>query len=384
MRVLHTADWHVGKKLGRIDRLDECRAVLDELVGIADDEQVDLILVAGDLFDRALPPFASMGLVLTTLVRLAETGAPVIAVAGNHDSIELFSVLAPYLAPHDVHLVHKPLPPENGGVITVTARDGKTRAQVACFPFLHEAQVVEFMDASEEWFKSYAERIRKVTAHYARHMAKADPGALNFLVGHFMIDGARPSGSERALHIGEAYMTTDAAVPAEMNYSALGHIHACQKAPSASGEAWYSGGLMQLDFGEAEHEKFCLLVDVTHDRTRIEKQIPITTGRTLRKVSGTLEELIARASEFADDLLDVSVATDGPSPGLADDVRAALPNALHVRADYERAETETPSREGLPLDQLYAAFVREKRGVEPADDLMAAFRELQNELGVSS
>ncbi|MDQ4058910.1 MAG: exonuclease subunit SbcD, partial [Actinomycetota bacterium] len=186
MKVLHTADWHVGKKLGRIDRNDETKAVLDELVVVAEREQVDLVLVAGDLFDRALPPFASMGLVLTTLVRLAQTGAPVVAVAGNHDSAELFGVLAPYLAPYNVTLVAKPLRPDHGGVVTVTARDGKTRAQIACFPFLHETHVVEFLDASEDWFKSYAERIKRITAYYARHMAKGDPGALNFLVGHFM------------------------------------------------------------------------------------------------------------------------------------------------------------------------------------------------------
>ena len=133
MRVLHTADWHVGKKLGRVDRIDETRAVLDELVSIAEEEAPDLILVAGDLFDRALPPFASMGLVLTTLVRLAGSGAPVVAVAGNHDSAELFKVLAPYLISYNITLVHKPIRPVEGGVINVTARDGKTKAQVACF-----------------------------------------------------------------------------------------------------------------------------------------------------------------------------------------------------------------------------------------------------------
>lgn len=381
MKVLHTADWHVGKKLGRIDRIDETSAVLDELASIAEEEVPDLILVAGDLFDRALPPFASMELVLTTLVRLAESGAPVVAVAGNHDSAELFRVLAPYLTSYNITLVHKPLRPEEGGVIDVTARDGKTKAQVACFPFLHETQTVGFMDASEEWFKSYAERIRKITSHYAGYMARTSPSALNFLVGHFMIDGAIPSGSERSLHIGQAYMTTPAAVPADINYTALGHIHACQKAPSGTGEAWYAGSLMQLDFGEAQHDKFCLLVDVTHDRTRVDKKIPITSARTLRKVSGSLEELTNRTHEYGEDYLDVSVVTDGPSPGLADAVREVLPNALNVRADYERVEAEASKREGMPLDELYSAFVQERRGIEPSEDLMTAFNELRDQVG---
>lgn len=382
MKVLHTADWHVGKRLGRIDRHDETVGVLDELVGVAEREQVDLVLVAGDLFDRALPPFASLGLVLDTLVRLAATGAHVVAVAGNHDSAELFSVLAPYLEPRRVTLIHEPLPPEGGGVVTVVSRDGAERAQIACFPFLHETRVIDFMDIpTEEWFKSYAERIRKTTAFYGRAMTQADPGALNMLVGHFMIDGAVPSGSERELHIGEAYMTTAAAVPPEINYTGLGHIHRCQRAPSSSGDAWYSGSLMELDFGEADQDKFVLIVDVTAERTRVE-QVPIASGRRLLRVRGTLEDLRARVAEFGDALLDVHVTTQGPEPGLADEVRSFLPNALNVHADYPRSETEATSREGMSLEDLYSAFHRETEGVGPPPELVAAFAELRVEVGI--
>src|SRR5688572_1746892 len=96
MRFLHTADWHVGKKLGRIDRRAEAESVLDELVAIADDQDVDAVLVAGDLFDRAGPPFESMSLVLDALRRLAE-GRHVVALPGNHDSADLFRLFGPLL-----------------------------------------------------------------------------------------------------------------------------------------------------------------------------------------------------------------------------------------------------------------------------------------------
>lgn len=383
MRILHTGDWHVGKKLGRIDRSDECERVLAELVQAAHTAEADLVVVAGDLFDRALPPFVSLRLVLTTLVDLASTGAKVVAIAGNHDSSDLFEVLAPYLEPVGISLVHKPLRAEQGGVRTIPSRDGKSAARVACFPFLHEAQVVDFMDPSEEWFKSYADRVRRIASYYADWMvAHAERNIVDILAGHFMVHGAVPSGSERKLHIGEAYMATSGALPPAFHYGALGHIHQCQRAPGASAEAWYSGSLMQLDFGEAGQEKFCLLVDVTPQRTRVE-QVPLTAGRDLIKVQDTLESLRARADELGDGILDVGVLTDGPSPGLADQVRDFLPNALHVRAVYERAATEQVDREGMSLDDLYADYVRRSSGAAPSQDLMLAFKELRDQVGVA-
>ena len=99
MRILHTADWHVGKKLSRFDRMDDHAAVLDEIVHIADAERVDLVLVAGDLFDRPFPPVEALRLVMDTLRRLASDARPVVAIAGNHDSAELFELLASLVAP---------------------------------------------------------------------------------------------------------------------------------------------------------------------------------------------------------------------------------------------------------------------------------------------
>jgi DNA repair protein SbcD/Mre11 len=382
VRVLHTGDWHVGKKLGRFDRSDECERVLSELVETARAAEADIVLVAGDLFDRALPPFVSLRLVLTTLVELAATGAHVVAIAGNHDSSDLFEVLGPYVEPFGIHLVHKPLRPEEGGVMTIPSRAGSSRAQIACFPFLHEAQVLDFMDPSEEWFKSYADRIRRVSAHYSEWMLRhGDRDTVDLLVGHFMVHGARPSGSERELHIGEAYMATSSALPAGVHYTALGHIHRCQPAPGAAAEAWYAGSVMQLDFGEASQDKFCLMADVTPDRTRVER-VPLTSGRALLRVEDTLESLRGRAGEFGDAILDVGVLTDGPSPGLADRVRAFLPNALHVRAVYERAEAMPRTRDGMSLDELYADYVRKSSGVDPGAGLMDAFRELRDLVGV--
>lgn len=383
MRILHTADWHVGKKLGRFDRLAEAERVLDEVVEIARERAVDLVIVAGDLFDRALPPFASMGLVFETLQRLRATGAEVVAVAGNHDSAELFRVLRPYTQPMGITLADKARRPEDGGVVRVPSRDGTHAAQIALFPFLHEAQIVDFMAAGEEWHKSYADRVRQVNSYYAEWMDRnGDAATIDVLVGHFMVDGAVPSGSERALHIGDAFMATRESLPSEVAYTALGHIHACQEAPGAQTPAWFAGSLMQLDFGEAGQEKFVLVVEIEPGRPARVEKVPLTSGRSLVRVTDTLEGLRTRVDEFGDAILDVAVLTDGPVAGLAEDVREFLPHALYVRAEYERDEEELSTREGMRLDDLYAEYYRTREGVEPKEELLEAFRSLVSQVGV--
>ena len=384
MRLLHTGDWHVGKKLGRIDRAAEAEAVLDEVVAIADDEDVDAVLVAGDLFDRAAPPLPYLSLVLESLRRLASNGRRVVVIPGNHDSPELMRVLGPLLAGIRVFVVHKPLAPEAGGVVTVPARDGSMAVRVACLPFVHEAQVIDVMDAPAEGYKSYADRIRALTSHYASWMvANPEPKTADLLMGHFMVHGAVPSGTERELHIGEAYMATAEAIPSEIKYAALGHIHQAQDAPGSAVPARYCGSLLQLDFGEAGQEKSVCIVEVPHGMKPARARcVPLTSGRTLVKVTGTIDELTARASEFGDAILDVSVVTDGPAPGLADEVRALLPHALYVRTTWEREVAVTTPREGKTLPELYGDYYQERNAVPPPPELMHAFEDLLDRVGV--
>jgi exonuclease SbcD len=385
MRILHTGDWHIGKKLGRFDRTAEAESVLDEVVAIADAEDVDAVLVAGDLFDRAVPPLPYLSLVLDTLGRLAASGRRVVVIPGNHDSAELMRVLGPLLAGLNVFVVHKPLAPEAGGVVVVPARDGSMCARVACLPFVHEAQVIDLMEAPAEGYKSYADRIRALTSHYARWMVdNADPKAADILMGHFMVHGAVPSGTERELHIGEAYMATAEAIPSEIKYAALGHIHQAQDAPGSAVPARYCGSLLQLDFGEAGQDKSVCIVDVTTGMKPAQTRcVPLTSGRRLLKVTGTIDELAARAAEFGDAILDVSVTTDGPAPGLADEVRALLPNALYVRAAWERETTEVSSREGKTLPELYGDYYQERHAAAPPPELMHAFEDLLDRVGVA-
>ncbi len=385
MRVLHTSDWHVGKRIGRYDRMSEYEQVISEVVSIADTEDADLVLHSGDLFDRPMPPVDALDVALDGLVRLAAGGRrPVVVIAGNHDSPGLFEALAPFLRPLGIHLVGEVKPPDAGGVIELETRAG--RAVVSCFPFLREGRVVDFMERTDEWYKSYADRLRRISETYAAYAAGLAAGdGVTFLVAHFLVGGVKVHGhgaprGERELHMGEAYTATAEAIPPGPQYVAMGHIHAPQAVPGARVPAEYAGSLLELDFGEAGETKRVVVVDVEPGLPATRRGVELTGGRRLVRAAGTWADLRARP-DLADAYLDLKVHTEGPEPGLADQAREAFPFVVKVSADYPRTTVERPSgRADRSLDELYAEYYETAEGVAPPADLIAAFHDLQQEV----
>jgi DNA repair protein SbcD/Mre11 len=382
MRILHTSDWHIGKRLDRHDRMDEYREVIDEVVAIADGESVDAVVHSGDLFDRAVPPVEALRLALDGLVRLSAQGRrPVIVVAGNHDSPQLFDTLAPFLAPFGVHLAGSIRAPDDGGVVSFDTAAG--RLHVACFPFLRAVQTVDFMARADEWYGTYADRVRRITEAYARELGRrAGEDGVTVLVAHFMVGGVNvrtgiPRG-ERELHIGEAYAATSQSVPPSVDYVAMGHIHAPQPVPGAQVPAQYAGSLLQLDFGEAGEEKRVVVVEVEAGVPATVRSTALEGGRRLVRVEGTWDDIAAR-DDLGDALLDLVVHTDGPDEGLMDRVRERFPDVVKVRAVYERPGAEIDFAPGATLEELYAAYHLEAHATEPSTALTELFREIAEE-----
>ncbi len=382
MKVLHTSDWHVGKRLERHDRMEDHAAVIDEVAEIAAAEKVDLVLHSGDLFDRPLPPVESLRLGLESLVRLG-ADRPVVVVAGNHDSTELFETLAPLLAPHGVYLVGRIRPPDEGGVIALETAAG--RALVAGFPFLRAAQVVDFMAETADWYTTYATKVQRIAEAYGAALgAMAGPDDATFLLGHFMVGGvkidtAAPRG-ERDLHIGQAYATTEAAIPASLDYIALGHIHAPQSVPGARVPAEYAGSLLQLDFGEAGEVKRVVVVETTPGLPAKVRSVPLRRGRRLVRATGTFESLTER-DDLDEAFLDLTVIADGPDPDLMDRARARYPLVVKVRAEYPRSAASRPTTAGRPWGELYGEYHVEAHGGPAESDLLTLFEEIREEVG---
>ncbi|MDJ0925959.1 MAG: exonuclease SbcCD subunit D [Acidimicrobiia bacterium] len=388
MRALHTSDWHVGKRIGRYDRLEEYRETIAEVVAIAEAEEADIILHSGDVFDRPVPPIDALDVALSGLVALSDAGhRPVVVIAGNHDSAGFFEALAPFLRGHNIHMVGEIKRPDEGGVIELETAAG--RAVVSCFPFLREGRAFHVWDAIEDHYKQYADRLRAISEAYAAHAgALAGKDAVQFLVAHFLVGGAKVHGhgaprGERALHMGEAYATTSEAIPPGPQYVALGHIHAPQPVPGAKVPAEYAGSLLELDFGEAGEEKRVVTVDVEPGRPAAVRSIPLHGGRRLVRAKGEWQELLVR-DDLRDSYLDLTVSTAGPDTGLVDRAREEFDYLVNVRADYPRADTESSARIGRSLDELYGDYYLEQEGVAAPDELLSAFREVMEEVGYAS
>ena len=388
MRILHTSDWHIGKKIGRFDRTEEHRRVIDEVVDIAEREQVDLVVHSGDVFERPMPPIQALELGLDGLVRLTDGGRrPVAAIAGNHDSPALFEMLARFLADQNVHLVGDVKSPAEGAVLDLTTPGG--RAVVSCFPFLREGRTFNVWQPPDETYKAYADRLRQISEAYARvatHRAGSD--GVTVLVAHFLVDKVKVQGhgaprGERELHMGYIYAADPRAIPAGIQYGAIGHVHAPQRVPGASVPAEYAGSLLQLDFGEAGEEKRVALVDVEPGLPAKVRTVPITGGRPLVRPTGTWEEILATEG-LEESYLDLTVHTDGPDPGLADRARERFEYLVKVRAEYPRAEVERRSREGRSIVDLYGEYHLRDQGVELPADLMNTLRELVEEVAGAS
>ncbi len=388
MKALHTSDWHVGKRIGRYDRLEEYREVIAEVVAVANEEEVDLVLHSGDLFDRPVPPIEALDVAFSGLVELSDQGRrPVVVIAGNHDSAGFFEALAPFLRGYNIHMVGEIRRPDDGGVLDLETPDG--RAVVSCFPFLREGRAFHVWDAIEDHYKQYADRLRAISEAYSAHAGRLAGGnAVQFLVAHFLVGGAKVHGhgaprGERALHMGEAYAATSEVIPPGPQYVALGHIHAPQPVPGAKVPAEYAGSLLELDFGEAGEQKRVVLVEAKPGVPATVRSIPLKGGRRLVRVRGEWQELLKR-DDVHDSYLDVTVQTAGPDPGLVDRAREEFDYLVHVRADYPRADTETSGRGGRSLEELYGMYYQRAEGVAAPEELMAAFRRVMDEAGYAA
>lgn len=388
MRVLHTSDWHVGKRIGRYDRSEEYREVIDEVVGVADSENVDLVLHSGDLFDRPMPAVESLDIALDGLVRLTDGGRrPVVVIAGNHDSPGFFEALAPFLRRTNIHLVGEIKRPDEGGVLDLPTPAG--RAVVSCFPFLREGRAFHAWEAVDEHYKKYADRLRVISEAYSTYADSiAGDDGITFLVAHFLVGGAKVHGhgaprGERELHMGDAYAATADAIPPGPQYVALGHIHAPQKVPGSRVPAEYAGSLLELDFGESGEQKRVVLVDVAPRTPAKVTSVDLHGGRRLRRARGEWQDLLRR-DDLHEAYLDLTVETAGPDPALAERAREEFDHLVKIAADYPRLEREHSGRDGRTLDELYGDYYEVAEGVAAPDALLETFREVMDEAGHAS
>jgi exonuclease SbcD len=304
-----------------------------------------------------------------------------VAIPGNHDSSARLEAFAGLLKAVGVDVAAKVLPPAEGGIVEIGSRDRKQTLLVACVPFVPErrfASAVDLFDSTDAWFQSYANGIGGVMDAMAAGF-RAD--AVNVVLGHLYATGAKLGGGEREATIGADYAVPAGRLPANATYVALGHIHRPQRVPASPAPARYAGSLVQLDFGEVEQDKSVVVVEAFAGKPAKASEIPVTAGRRLVDVEGTFDQVLIRGADLGDAYLRVFVDTEGPVPGIADQIRDVLPNAVDVHLRYERSEderAETPLSSLRPREQ-FRAYYRSFHGAEPDPALMEAFDEVASE-----
>lgn len=386
MKFLHTSDWHVGKSLKGRSRLDEQRAVLREIVGVARDHGVDAVLVAGDVYDSAAPTAEAQRVVVDALLALRQAAPEVIVIAGNHDHAATFDAYRPLMRVGGITIVGRARTAVDGGVVEFTARSTGDPVTVAVLPFLSQRYAVRAAElvtqSPAESAAGYDELVREVlgelTAGFRDH-------AVNVVMAHLTVTGGQFGGGERAAQSIFEYHVPAAAFPADAHYVALGHLHRRQTLPAAA-LVVYCGAPLPVDFGEQDNRPVVCVVEAAPGVPARVTDVPITCGRRLRTVRGTVAELRAAASSYGEDYLRVWVREPARA-GLRDEIAEFLPNALDVRIDPDFAVAASPdarpSRGGPERTprELFAEFLQ-LRGI--ADErLDTLFARLHDEVTTS-
>lgn len=389
MRFLHTSDWHIGKPLRNQKRDAEYVAALAEVLAIAKDERVDAVLVAGDVFDSAVPPPEAERIFFHFVGELVGTGIPAVIIAGNHDHPKRMNAYAPVLGRLGIHVIGEPVLADEGGVIELPSRDGSETAVVAALPWVSERKVRDFEALMTEGkhIEQYADGVAEMLAHLCKSFRDK---TVNLLMAHILLNGVvvGPDSSERAVTMGMAYVINQQKIPSRVQYAALGHVHNPKQPKHFElANAYYSGSLLQLDFGEEGQRKGVRIVDVAPGRKAKVTFAQMTTIRQLRnigthKAGVTLDEIAALAVEVGDAYLKVFVKVDRPLPGLAEQVRELLPNAVDIvveRTD-EKPQDDGRELERLTAPELFATYYRDHHQSEPRPELLALFNRLHEEV----
>jgi exonuclease SbcD len=380
MRFLHTSDWHLGKTAQGRDFLAESARVLDEVVRIARDERIDVMLIAGDTFDSFAPGSDAHALFYETLASIVSEGAKVVMIAGNHDDAAQMDALGGIMRRLGVHFVGAVPEFAAESIIRLPSRDGGETAAIAALPWVQERYALRFetlLEGIDKTRRQYREVMEKtVVPSCFKHFPE---GAVNIVLGHMLIDGSEigEGGGERKIHIGQAFAVNASCIPDTASYVALGHVHKRQQIAAGS-PTQYCGSLLQLDFGEAEQKKYVNIIEASARAPADVRAVEVTGGRGLRTVRCRIDELASHAGEYGDDYLRVIVSADAPVPSLVEQVRDALPNALKIELERtdEPAAIEATTYRGLTPHELLGRYYTTKNNAEIPEPMLKLFGEL--------
>lgn len=400
MKILHTADWHLGKRLDRFSRLEEQILVMEEITKIADDEDIDLVLVAGDLFDNFNPGVDAVELFYKTLKRLSLNGRrPVIAISGNHDSPSLINAPDPLARECGIILIGHPkaeispfgtehfkITKSKAGFIELAIENMDFPVRILHTPYANEIRLKEYFGENKE------EEINKVLSQTWKELADeyCDESGVNLLTAHLYMNkrGAEileePEG-EKPIKIGNADLIFSDTIPEQIQYTALGHLHGYQNIGTKEKPVIYSSSPLCYSFSEAGQTKYVSIIDIEPGKAVSYEKKALQSGRTLvRKTFTSVESAVEWLTGNPNTFIELTLESE---TFLTADERRLIYQShngiVHLIPKVKNRElTEQESHEvnlNQNIEILFKDFFKSKNGGQEAnEELMNLFNEILN------
>ena len=401
MRILHTADWHLGKRLDDFPRLEEQREVMEEICEIAEQEAADVVLVAGDLFDTFNPPTEAVDLLYRTLKRLSAEGRrPVIAIAGNHDSPDRIEAADPLARECGILFAgypHTEIPPyllESGlrvlksekGFLELLLPGSSFPLRILFTPYANEYRLKTFLGLEES-----EKELRSILQERWQHLADSycDQQGVNILLSHLFVVRRgdtlpeEPEEEKPILQVGGAQAIYSENIPSQIQYTALGHLHRMHFVDKGPSPVCYSGSPLSYSFAEAGQQKQLLMIDLEPGVAAVVRELPLTRSKMLlRKRAEGIDEALQWLSENRDALVELTIVTDSFLTAMERRaLMAAHPGIVSIIPEVTDAEKLTESGQKQidltkGMEALFRDYFRHEKGQEPNDEIMQLFHEI--------
>lgn len=404
MKILHTADWHLGKRLDRFSRLPEQHQVLAEICEIADREAVDAVVIAGDIFDTFNPPVEAVELFYRTAKRLADQGRrAVVAIAGNHDSPDRVETADPLARECGIILSgypHSRVAPfqlsdgisvreSQPGFIAIELPGDLPELRLILTPYANEVRMRTSLG-----FEDREARLREVLQSHWQELADryCDTSGINLLVTHlFMVpegseneaDLIEPDDEKSILHVGGAQAVFTGNIPRQIQYTALGHLHRQIRLQAPGGPAAYSGSPLAYSMSEADQRKHVLIVEAMPGQTAALRAVPLSAGRPLLRARfESVDAAVHWLQAHPDALVEITMATDRYIGG-ADRQRLGEAHQGIVAIIPEINPEQGDARDGgrridlsQSMESLFINYFEYRNGQAPDEGLLKIFREV--------
>ncbi|AFS78913.1 exonuclease SbcCD, subunit D [Gottschalkia acidurici 9a] len=394
MRILHTSDWHLGKYLEDYSRLEEQEKFIEDLVNIVEEKNIDLVIVAGDIYDNSNPPAKAEKLFYRAMKKLSSNGQRIVLViGGNHDNPDRLSSSRPLATEQGIILLGTPKSTVDIGSVgeheVLDSGEGfielsinGEKAVILTLPYPSEQRLNEVFHKGkyeEEIQKEYSEKIGEILAELSK---KFREDTINICTSHIFVLGGESTDSERPIQIGGGLTVNGGYLPEKAQYIALGHLHKSQRAGGRT-NAYYSGSPIQYSKSEANHKKYLYIVDLKPRQEAIIEQIELNIYKPIEiwRCNG-VEEAIEKCKENKD--RDVWVYLEIKTDDIITqselkEIKSIKPDILTITpiinfTEFEEEELE--SFEDKTISELFKSFYVERNKIEPSEEFMVMFDEI--------